>query len=324
MYGNRNSLNCINGQPPKALYPRKLNRGDTVGIIAPCSPVGEDEVPACIEAIIKMGFKCKIADNLSKNLGGYMAGTGKERAYWINEMFRDPEVDAIFCIRGGDGGTRAAPYIDLDIVRSNPKIFLGYSDVTTMHLLFNQSCGLVTFHGPMVASNMADGLNPISTEALWRCLNGDDIYEYRAPEGIPLKVLKPGRASGKIVGGNLSLLSAAVGTPYDPETEDSILFIEEVSEPINKIEKWMCHLKNAGKFDRCRGVVLGAFTDIHNYRNPEYDEYCVIRDILEDVKCPVMYNISSGHCYPMVVIPLGSVCTMDTEKSSLTFEINRV
>lgn len=305
------------------IYPKKLEKGDTIGIICPSSPISEERQTQCIQALESLGYKVKAADNLTKNLGGYMAGTGEERGKWINKMFADPEVDAIFCVRGGDGGSRCMEYIDLDVIKNNPKIFVGYSDITSMHMYFNQKADLVTFHGPMVSSNIVDSFDEETSKALFAALNGDGTYEFVNPEGCPIEVMKPGKATGPVIGGNLSLVSAAMGTPYEMDAKGKIIFIEEVSEPVTKIEKWCYHLKNAGKFKDCKGIILGQFTGITNSDMPEYTVIDCIRDILADVDVPVMYNIQSGHGDKMITIPFGANCTMDTAKKSLTFEINR-
>ena len=145
-------------------YPEKLNKGDTIGIICPSSPVDEGKTPALIKKMEELGYKVKAADNLEENYGGFMAGTGKTRGEWINKMFADPEVKAVFCVRGGDGSSRIMEYLDYDVIRNNPKIFVGYSDVTNIHLGINQNCGLVTFHGPMVSSNILNDFDDETTE----------------------------------------------------------------------------------------------------------------------------------------------------------------
>ncbi|MCI8608850.1 MAG: LD-carboxypeptidase [Firmicutes bacterium] len=305
------------------IYPKKLEKGGTVGIICPSSPITKERQIQCVKTLENMGYRVKAADNLTSNQGGFMAGTGKERGEWINKMFADPEVDAIFCVRGGDGGTRAYEYIDLDIVRANPKIFVGYSDITTMHLLFNQQADLVTFHGPMVSSNMVDGFDQETEKAFFDAINGDHTYEFKNPEGIPLEVLKEGKATGQVVGGNLSLLSAAMGTPYEMDAKGKIIFMEEVDEPVTKIEKWAYQLRNAGKFHECAGILLGQFTDITNKNMPEYREIQCFRDILDGIDVPVMYHVESGHGDKIITLPFGANCTMDTEKKTIVFDIQR-
>ena len=157
-------------------YPKKLEKGATIGIICPSSPISAEREVQCVSVLEEMGFKVKKADNLTKNYAGYMAGTGEERAAWINKMFADKEVDAVFCVRGGDGGSRVIRHLDLDIIRSNPKIFVGYSDVTCLHMLFNQKCDLVTFHGPMVSSNMVDAFDDDTKNAFFDALTAEGTY----------------------------------------------------------------------------------------------------------------------------------------------------
>ncbi len=304
-------------------FPKKLEKGMTVGLIAGSSCVSEERAKACVARMEELGYKVKIADNVTTNYGGYMAGTGPVRAEWINKMFADPEVDAIFCLRGGDGSSRVMKHLDYDVIKNNPKIFVGYSDVTNLHLAFNQKCDLVTFHGPMVSSNIVDDFDEETAESLFASLNGDDIINFKNTTGFDIKVMKEGKATGKIIGGNLSLLSAAVGTDFAPDTEGAILFIEEVCEPMSKIEKWANHLRNAGVLDKCNGIILGQFTKITNDECPEYDEIKCLEDIFEGLDIPVMYNIESGHGKPMMTIPFGAECTMDTATKTITFKVER-
>ena len=301
-------------------YPKKLEKGGTVGLICPSSPISEERKIQCIDVIENLGYKVKAADNLTSNVGGYMAGSGKVRGEWINRMFADPEVDAIFCIRGGDGGTRAYEYVDIDIVRANPKIFVGYSDVTTMHLLFNQEADLVTFHGPMVSSNMVDSFDEETRNSFFEAINAESEFNFKNPEGVEIKTLKEGKAEGILTGGNLSLLSASIGTPYEVDTDGKILFIEEVAEPITKIEKWIYHLRNAGKLRQCKGIILGQFTEMEN-ADENYDYICCIKDALEGLDIPVMYDIQSGHGQQIMTLPLGAVCKMDTTSATIAFEV---
>lgn len=304
-------------------YPDKLKPGDTIGIVATSSFTSAERVAQCIDKMKQLGYKVKTASNLDVNYGGFMAGDGKLRARELNSMFADPEVDAIFCMRGGDGSSRIMEYLDYEMIKANPKIFVGYSDVTNLHLAFTQKCGFVTFHGPMVSSNIVDDFDDETRDSLFGALNADNSWEFKNPSGFEIKTMKAGKATGKLIGGNLSLLSASVGTPYEVETEGNILFIEEVCEPMSKIEKWVYHLKNAGILEKCAGIILGQFTDVVNSSCPEFDEIRCISDILDEIDIPVMYNVQSGHEKPMMTLPMGAVCTMDTENGSIIFKVER-
>ena len=307
----------------KMLYPKQLKKGDTVGIICPSSALPTDKIELVKSTIENMGYKTKLADNLDKVFAGYMAGDGEERAKWVNQMFADPEVDAIFCVRGGDGSSRLMPYLDYETIKANPKIFVGYSDVTNLHMALNQTCGMVSFHGPMISSNMLNGLTDEETDSFFDTINAESDFDYQNPKGFDIKTLKGGKATGNLVGGNLSLLSASIGTPFEIESEDNILFIEEVCEPMSKIEKWIFHLKNAGKLEKCRGIILGQFTKVENKDDPSYDENQIVLAALKDLDIPVVYNVQSGHGKPMMTLPMGALCTLDADEKRISFKVER-
>ena len=294
-------------------YLNKLKKGDTVGLICPSSAITEERVIQCENVIKNLGYKVKKADNLTSDLAGYMAGGGDIRGQWINRMFADPEVQAIFCIRGGDGGNRAVEYLDLNIIKNNPKIFLGYSDITNFHLILNQMCEIPTFHGPMVSSNMVDNFDDETKVSFFQALNESESYEFINPEGYEIGVLKEGKGEGLLTGGNLSILIASMGTPYELDTKGKILFIEEVRESMCHIDRMVYQLRNSGKLKDCAGIILGQFTKCYNEDLPEYDVFDVFRDALKDIDIPVIYNLQSGHGFPNMTLPFGSVCKIDTE-----------
>lgn len=305
------------------IYPPKLKKGATIGLVCPSSFISEKRIEYIVQVMEELGYKTKLADNLDSNYAGYQAGTGEVRGNWINKMFADKEVDGIFCVRGGDGSSRIMEYLDYEVIKNNPKVFVGYSDVTNLHIGITQNCGFVTFHGPMVSSNMASKFDDETKKSFYQAIEADEDYKFENPKGFELKVLKPGIAEGKLIGGNLSLLSACVGTPYDIDTEGNILFIEEVSEPMSKIEKWLFHLRNAGKFEKCAGVILGQFTNVENEDMPEFDEVRTLADVLEGLDIPVLYNLQSGHGEPMMTIPMGAHCVLDANEGKLTIKVNR-
>ncbi|QHI71507.1 S66 peptidase family protein [Aminipila terrae] len=301
-------------------YPEKLAPGATIGLVCTSSAISREREAQCTEAIRQLGYKVKTADNLSQNLAGYMAGDGETRATWINCMFADPEVDAIFCIRGGDGGSRTIEYLDLKTIKANPKIFVGYSDVTSFHLIFNQICGFVTFHGPMVSSNMVDSFDDESRASLFQALNADAPYEFKNPDGYDLKVLQEGEGEGTLVGGNFALLGASMGTPYEVNTKGKILFIEEIGETMSRIDRLVYQLKNSCKLKECAGILLGQFTRCPNKDMPEYTELNIFKDALADLNIPVMYNIQAGHGQPNMTLPLGAHCIISTKTKTICFD----
>lgn len=304
-------------QPMK--YPEKLKENATVGLISPSSAVSEERARQCVSFIEKLGYKAAAADNLATNYAGFLADKGDARGRWINKMFGDPGVDAIFCVRGGYGAARAMPYLDLELIKKNPKIFVGYSDVTCLHLALNQICGFVTFHGPMVSSNMLDHFDGETSESFFGAINASSAYEFKNPEGRPVSVLKEGKAEGVLTGGNLSLLSASIGTFYEVDAENKILFIEEVTESISRLDRYACHLLNSGKLRDCAGVILGQFKECFNEDRPDYGALECFADLMEGIDVPVVYNVQSGHDFPMMTLPLGAKCTIDTSAPSVSF-----
>jgi len=300
-------------------YPKKLEAGATVGLICPSSAVSAERVTQCRKVIEDMGYKVKMADNLAVNYAGYMADKGDVRGRWINAMFADPEVDAIFCVRGGEASSRAMEYLDLDMIKENPKIFVGYSDVTNLHMAFNQQCGFVTFHGPMVSSNMVDQFDEETRESFFHAISADEAYEFKNPKGYEISVMHGGKAEGILTGGNLTLLSTSLGTPYELDTKGKILFIEEVGEITSRIDRLATQLRNSGKLQECAGILLGQFTDCENKEEPSFDAIACFREILEGIDVPVLYNIQSGHDFPMMTLPMGARCTVDGTQGKIFF-----
>lgn len=301
------------------IFPDKLKKGHTVGIIAPSSPVTREEADLCKELVEDMGYKVKMGKCTYRSIHGYSAGTGEERAEDINKMFADKDVKAIWCIRGGDTSSHVMDKLDYKMISKNPKIFVGYSDVTNLHVNFNQRCNLITFHGPMVKSNMLNDFDDFTKDSFKKALNMEDELILYNPKGEDFKVMAKGYAEGTIVGGNLALLTSMIGTPYEIDTKGKILFIEDVDEAVRRLDRMMYQLKYSNKLNEAEGIILGEFTDCVNTRDESYTVYEMLKDILADYKKPVMYNIKSGHCYPMSTIPLGARCIMDTKSKTIRF-----
>lgn len=300
-------------------YPKKLQANATVGIVCPSSAITEEAKENCRKVLQSMGFRVKMADNLTTPYAGYMAGEGDVRARWVNAMFADPEVDIVLCARGGDGSSRIMEYLDLDVIRANPKIFIGYSDITNLHIVFNQQCGFVTFHGPMASSNMINHFDEESRQSLLQALTAEEGYEFENPRGFDICVAKEGHASGILAGGNLTLVSDSIGTPYEIDTAGKILFFEEVGGNTSHVERDVYHLRNSGKLAQCAGIILGQFTNCINPWDPSYTEVDCFLDALKGLDIPMLYNVQSGHDFPMMTLPMGARCTIDSKQRSIAF-----
>ncbi|WMJ76785.1 MULTISPECIES: S66 peptidase family protein [unclassified Sedimentibacter] len=302
------------------IFPEKLKKGDKVAIVAPSSPVTQQEADHSRKFLENMGYKVRMGRSTYKSLHGYKAGTGEERARDINEMFSDKEVKAIFCIRGGDTSSHVIDKIDLNIVKNNPKIFVGYSDVTNLNVYFNQKADMVTFHGPMVKSNMINDFDDFSRESFKNAINmGDELY-LKNPEGQDFRVICDGTAEGTIVGGNLSLLTSMIGTPYEIDTKDKVLFFEDIHENITKVDRMLYQLKFSNKINDAAAIIIGDFLECKNHRDPSYGIDDLMKEFFEGLSKPVMYNIKCGHCIPTSTIPLGTMCEVDSLNKTIKFK----
>lgn len=300
------------------IKPKKLRFGDTLGVVAPSSPSYEEErIEMGKRNLEEMGFKIKMGKSCYSKYG-YLSGRDDIRANDINEMFSDNEVDGIICLRGGYGTPRILDKIDYENIKRNPKVFVGYSDITAIHIAINKFCDLVTFHGPMV-TEMNDKFHQFSKESLLKAIMESTVERTIInPNGESIKTIYKGCAEGILVGGNLSLISSTIGTPYEIDTKGKILFIEEINEEPYKVDRMMTQLKLAGKFNDSAGIILGDW----NKCVPEEPERSlellqVFEDILIPLKKPTIYNLQSGHCKPMITLPLGVEVFMDAGKGEV-------
>lgn len=248
----------------------------------------------------QLGFKIKEGKNIRK-INNYLAGTDKERAYDFMEMFKDKTVKAIICYRGGYGAIRMMEYIDWNIIRSNPKIFCGFSDITILLNYINEIANIPTFHTPMVNSN----LNDILTQKYFLNLltKNNTIIDFKRFNSV--KVFNPQNIKGNICGGNLSVICSAIGTPFDINTDNKILLLEDVNEPLYKIDRMLTQLLMCKKLDKCIGFILGHFTPYN------IDTLNLIKDILLPFKKPIILGFPIGHEYPNISLPLGSNISID-------------
>ena len=291
---------------PERTRPAALRPGDTVAIIAPAGYIGREPLEAgCAMLRSKSYHPVFLPSILERDL--YFAGGLERRLSEFHQMLSRPEVKAILCARGGYGANYLLPYLDLDLVRANPKIFCGYSDNTALLTYLCDSAGLVTFHGPMLNRDLRPG--GIDEESWSAALVSGDPYlrDFTLAE---LQPLAPGSANGMLYGGCLSILCASLGTPFEIETRGTILFLEDVAEPAYRVDRMLMQLKLAGKFDDVRGVIFGEMLDC---RPPEGSalQQVVLR-IVGDLGVPVAYGLKSGHVSGHnFTLPLGVTAQLD-------------
>ncbi len=298
-------------------HPPKLEPGQTVAILAPASPPDLQALIMGDRLLRDLGFNVKIGKYVRERTA-YLAGTDQQRAEDFNEALRDPSIRAIFCARGGYGCSRIVNDLDYDAARQDPKIIIGYSDVTTLLLSFWNRIGLVTFHGPLIGSG---NVSHWSYQQMFRQITQTDIPRpLPLPDDIPhLNTLRPGNAHGIFLGGCLTILSTLLGTPDSPNFTNSLLLIEEIGEAPYRIDRCLSHLKNSGAFDGVSGVMIGHFTRC--FQRPEDSEPSftipeIISEILSDYDFPIVTNLPIGHGPHNLTLPIG--CAFVIEGTAIT------
>lgn len=301
------------------MFPKELQKGMKIGLVCPSSPLPKERADSCVKLIQDMGYKVKVGKSVYLNKNNYLAGEPEVRAKDINEMFGDETIDAIFCVRGGDGSYGVMDLLDFELIKKNPKVFVGYSDITNIHLGLNQVAKLVTYHGPMVSSNMLDNYDEYTQDSFERALHMSDEFIFENPKGEEIEVISKGKGEGILIGGNLTLLTHSLGSFYELDTDGKILFIEDVNANITIIDRMINQLKHCKKLDKLAGILVGDFANAQWEGNPEYTARDLMYDLLSDLNIPVLYNIKSGHCFPMGTVLLGARVSMDTENKSIKF-----
>ena len=327
----RAALSRYADKPPEPLFPKALKKGDTVALVRPASPSFEYEVNEIgAEIVATLGFVPKLTANAGRKYG-YLAGTDAERAADLNAAFADPKVGAVWCLSGGYGTSRLLPYLDYETIRKNPKPFIGYSDITGTLNAIHRLTGLVTFHGPVAESTLSDyslaafrkvvmegGAGRIAEPPPFTPREGTVDAENRVWK------LAGGKAKGRLVGGNISVFSTLVGTPFEPELKGRILFLEEVGEDPYRIDRWLTQFLLTGKLAGLSGVALGKFEDCDPSRDRgttllgswSWQEVCA--DRLGKLGIPVLAGLCFGHVRDKATLPVGVMAELDADAGTLT------
>jgi len=306
----------------RIIKPAKLKTGDVIGIIAPASaPVDPTKLENGIRYIEKNGFRVELGKNISK-IDGYLAGTDQERADDLNLMFKTKNVKAIFCLRGGYGASRILDKINYKLIRSNPKILVGYSEITALQLAILQKSGLVTFAGPMVATDFGNEITSYTEDFFWRIVSSNKkIGRLKYPDDDKLVSITKGGATGRIIGGNLSVFVALIGTDYFPDLKGRILMIEEVDELPYKVDRLLNQLRLLKVFKQIKGIILGRFVDCieHDTSKRTLTLGEVMEDYMKELKIPVLYTFPHGHIKDKVTVPFGINIKMNASKGFVEY-----
>lgn len=299
---------------PKPLFP-----GAKVALTCASSAVPTERLQPSVDAVKALGLEPVVYPScLLDNHHGYLAADDAQRAKDIQDAFADPSIDGVLSIRGGYGAHRILPLLDLDAIAKTPKYFSGYSDVTALHTAFNQSCGFVTYHTIMPSTEYYKSVDNYSMEYLRRALFGELTGSLENPADAPMTTLASGKASGILCGGNLSLLAASLGTPWEIDTRGKILFLEDIGEKTYRVDSMLTQLRNAGKFRDCAGVLLGAWTDCP----PENPDRCLLlpeifAELIVPAGKPVLMDLQCGHVLPTMSLPLGAQVAMDADAKTI-------
>ena len=319
-------LSCSSDADLIMKKPRALTVGDTIAFCAPSGFLDSIRMSLVKTRLEEKGFYIVQDDSLFRRWG-YLAGKDTQRASELMTYFKDKSIRAIFPGTGGYGSTRILSILDYDVIKNNPKIFIGFSDITGLHIAFNQIANLITFHtpNPMYGLGSEKGLDPISELYFWSLIMNSDEYNYEIPfdlygDSLKVQTMVPGEASGKLVGGNLSLLCSMMGSDYEIQTAGSILFIEDVGEAPYRIDRYLRELKLAGKLDQVYGIIIGRFSRRESEspdKSSDFKMHQVFEQYFSEMKVPVIYNFPAGHGSKNISLPLGGNVLIDTNNELL-------
>ena len=302
------------------MKPAPLKQGDTIGIIAPSSPPDPIRLQQGISHYKKYGLNIKVGDSVS-NEYGYLAGTDLARAQDLLHMFQDEEIKGVFCAYGGYGSARVVEHLDFEIIRKNPKIFWGYSDATFLHQTIYQQTGLVTFHGPMMSSDLGGDIHPFTERFLHQVFKPMTITYDESVSTLQVIGQVQDEVTAPIIGGNLTLLTSTLGTDFEIDTTDKILFIEDVGEEPYRLDRMLNQLRMAGKLQEAKAILVG---DFHQCTPVKRQNSLSITDVLTHhitlADTPAITGLQIGHCTPTVSIPLGVNGTISFNQKRIVIE----
>lgn len=312
-------------EPKQKIKPPRLKQGDTIGLIAPGSYISEDELKDSIENLEKLGYKVAYTEKILAKTG-YLAGDDKSRADEVNSMFADKKINGIICARGGYGCARILPMLDYNLIKNNPKIIVGYSDITALLNGIYSETGLITFHGPVGISSFNDFSVTYFNEVLVHpekdlvliSAKGED-----EKDNSGIQTIVSGKAQGELIGGNLSVLNSLIGTKYDFDGSGKIIFLEEIGEEPYRIDRMLTQLIQSGKFDKAAGIAMGVFKNCEpKEKDPSFSTSFSLMEVLFDrlsnLNIPVIYGLSFGHIKNKFTLPVGIIAELNTINQAIT------
>jgi muramoyltetrapeptide carboxypeptidase len=302
----------INSNIKPMIKPKRLKPGNTIAIVSPSSGIWERrELSQSIEALESMGYHVKLGDHALKR-HYYLAGSDEQRAEDLMWAFSDDTVDAIFASQGGYGAARLLKHLDFDMIHQNPKIFMGYSDITSLHLAIAKETGLVTFHGPSALSFGSEAMTPYRMTGIQKAIMLSTPIGVIKRGSLPKAIVKlnGGTAEGALVGGNLSLVCATLGTPWEIDTRGKVLFLEDIEVEPWQMDHLLTHMMNAGKFEDAAAIVIGECKACEPFEHrPGFPNQCSLENLIyeffEGLEKPVLYGFPIGHTKDLATLPMG-------------------
>ena len=311
----------------KLIKPKKLEKGDVIGIIAPSSPVQDTErIEKGVKYLESLGYRVLLGNSVYSS-HGYLAGNDSERLDDLHSMFKNKDVKAIIALRGGFGTTRLLDQINYRVIRENPKILVGYSDITALQMVIYSQCKMVTFAGPMLATDFGGDIGPFTEENFWKMITSNKkVGKLYNPEDEKFFILNKGRDEGVLLGGNLSVLCSIAGSKYLPSFKKSILLLEEINEPPYRVDRMLTHLRLTGLFKDILGIILGRFVDCYESDSTKQTLTLneVIAEHLTPLKMPVLYNFKHGHIPDTLTVPIGVKCKLNSSRGFVEITENAV
>jgi muramoyltetrapeptide carboxypeptidase len=301
------------------IKPARLRHGDTIGVVAPSGPVDRERIDRALGRLRDRGFRTKTYGDIYR-ADGHLAGDDAIRAHELMEAFTDPETTAVWCARGGYGVARIIDQIDFDVIRGHPKVFIGFSDISILHIAIAQQTGLCTFHAPNLQDGFGadDDMLPATETALWHAV----MVRENAAEDVPyiltyvgLRSHSPGIATGRLTGGNLAVICGLMGTPFEIDARGRVLLLEDIDERLYRVDRYLAQLTLAGKLQSAAAILLGDFT-FHDRTPVETDEQIakVFDRYFRDLGIPVLSGVSAGHIRENFALPMNALVEVDADQ----------
>lgn len=307
---------------PKArIFPSRLKEGDTIALITPGSPIKKEQLEESVQKLEGLGFRTYYEDSVLSEYG-YFAGSDKERADELMHMFTNENVDGIICVRGGYGSIRILDLLDFDLIQQHPKVFMGYSDITALLSAIYERTGLITFHGLLGISPF----NEFTLKSFNRLVmhpKNNYKYPYQREENtednpeFDIYTINGGKAEGELIGGNISVFDSMIGSKYEPDFENRIVYLEDIGEKTYRLDKMLFHLLYATNLKKAAGIVMGVFAECNINDEPRLTLKQAIDELFKPLGIPVFYGFSFGHIDTILTIPNGIKARMNADKHSL-------